>query len=61
MGWFSNRCPFCGWHAVFDGGLDLNICVQCGAQETAKGWMRPDQETHEGTEREKGSDDSDNR
>jgi hypothetical protein len=35
-------CCFCGSYAVyFDGYRDINICGNCGAHETAKGWQKP--------------------
>lgn len=43
---FSDRCPFCGGLVRFDAIYDLNMCHNCGAQETAKGWMHPDKQTH---------------
>jgi hypothetical protein len=33
------ECGICGGRAVYDSVLDLNICLQCGAHETAKGWQ----------------------
>jgi hypothetical protein len=36
----SNACPFCGLSSVtFDPGLDINICVICGAREPTEGWQ----------------------
>jgi hypothetical protein len=35
-------CGFCGSPAVFDRILDLNLCPECGAHESSKGWERPD-------------------
>lgn len=33
------RCAICGSRAViFDRMLDVNLCLKCGAHETAKGW-----------------------
>jgi uncharacterized Zn finger protein (UPF0148 family) len=35
----NNECPFCGSAVLFDPGLGMNICMICGARETAKGWQ----------------------
>jgi hypothetical protein len=31
-------CGICGGYACYDLNLDMNVCVQCGAHETASGW-----------------------
>jgi len=36
----ADSCGICGGLAVFDERLDLNTCSQCGAFETAEGWIR---------------------
>jgi hypothetical protein len=39
----SNVCSFCGLSSVtFDPVLDMNICIMCGARETAVGWHAGD-------------------
>lgn len=37
----QNQCPFCvgGGSVVFDWGLDLYICLNCGARQSHKGWV----------------------
>ena len=36
----ADGCGICGATAVFDAVLDINICLACGAHETAQGWER---------------------
>jgi hypothetical protein len=35
----SDACPFCEASVLFDAVLDMNICIICGARETAEGWQ----------------------
>jgi len=36
-----DTCCICGSSAVtFDLGLDINLCLKCGAHETTKGWQK---------------------
>jgi len=33
------KCGVCGsTQVLFDNGLDINICYECGAHETPNGW-----------------------
>jgi len=36
----ANDCGICGGAAVFDLGLDINVCLVCGAHETTRGWQK---------------------
>ena len=37
----SERCPFCrSTRLVFDNGRDHNLCADCGAIETTRGWTQ---------------------
>jgi hypothetical protein len=36
----SEGCDICGGKAIFDAFLDVNVCVDCGAHETARGWEK---------------------
>jgi hypothetical protein len=36
----SEECVLCGCAVLFDAGLDMNICIVCGARETAVGWRQ---------------------
>ena len=58
MRWFSDRCPFCGGLVRFDWVYDLNLCHNCGAQETVKGWMHPHKNIHAKTNQTTRFDDS---
>jgi len=35
-----SACGMCGMKAIFDTYLDINVCLHCGAHETAIGWQR---------------------
>jgi hypothetical protein len=37
----QNQCPFCvgDGSVVFDWGIDLHTCLNCGARQSHKGWM----------------------
>jgi hypothetical protein len=36
----SEGCPFCAGVVAFDLGLDINVCLGCGAHETTRGWQK---------------------
>jgi len=37
----QSKCGVCGSPNVyFEWGMDINICSNCGAHETAKGWQQ---------------------
>jgi hypothetical protein len=33
-------CPFCNGRVIFDRDWDIHVCLDCGAKETAKGWVK---------------------
>jgi hypothetical protein len=37
----AEGCGICGGAAIFDRVLDINVCLVCGARESARGWVKP--------------------